>query len=576
VIGTLVHTFFERAAREPDRSAYRVLARGQSALGETISWGHWARSARAVARSLIASGVGEGDRILVFADNTPLWPVVDLGALMARVVSVGAYPTSAAAQLAQQLQDCGARWVFVDSPARLALLLSVRDQLPWPVHLVSHDAALDVSAAGVMRWEDFLAAGDVATRAPDSGDATTGNVRAELQRRLHAITPDDDALLIYTSGSTGEPKGARIPHRYLRASAESIAGTLSLTSDDSGVAFLPFCHAAERVFGLYVRIHTGMSAVLVEAPEDVFTATRLFEPTVFGGLPRLFEKLALAASRATDHAGAQHAIAELLGRRVRLATSGGATLPEAVALQLHAAGLTVLGAYGQTEHLCVAMNRPTHFRFDAVGSPMPGTTVRIADDGELLVQRGALTFAGYFGKPEDTRDAFTDDGVWLRTGDLAVQDADGMLRLIGRRKELIALSNGKKVAPLPIEAELVSSPLIAHAMCYGEGRHFLTALLQLERDGVEAFAARHGIAAAWPALADHDDVRAALQAHVNDVNSRRSRPEQVRAFTTTTKSWTVDSGALTPTLKLRRQRLTQQYQQELDAMYAHAGAGTAS
>ncbi len=574
--GTLVQTFLDRAARDPERLAFRVLARGHSALGPAISWGAWAHEAQAVARSLIAGGVMQGDRLLIFADNTPLWPIADLGALMAGVISVGAYPTSSAAQLLQQLHDCGARWVFVDSPARLSLVTSIRHGLPWPLHIVTQHDASEPVGADVLTWERFLALGDDAARAsaPENQGATS--VRHELQRRLHAVVPDDDALLIYTSGSTGEPKGARIPHRYLLASAQSIASTLSLTSEDSGVAFLPFCHAAERVFGLYVRVYTGMSAVLVEAPEEVFTATRLVAPTVFGGLPRLFEKLALAVAQANDGVSARAAIAATLGTNVRIATSGGATLPEAVAQRLHAAGLTVLGAYGQTEHLCVAMNRPDAFRFDAVGAPMPGTMVRIADDGELLVQRGALTFAGYFGKPAATRDAFTSDGAWLRTGDLAAQDPDGMLRLIGRRKEIIALSNGKKVAPLPIEAELVSSPLIARALCHGEGRHFLTALLQLEREGVELFAAACGITATWPALAGHVTVRDALQAHVDDVNSRRSRPEQVRTFAVSVVPWTVDGGELTPTLKLRRQRLTQQYQPEFDAMYARVGEGNAS
>lgn len=579
MIGTLVHTFLVRAGRHPDRLAYRVLPRGRAALGRAISWGEWADDVRAVARALISHEVCEGDRILIFADNTPMWPIVDLGALMARVISVGAYPTSAPEQLLQQLRDCGARCVFVDTPARLAILLALRGQLAWPIRIVADCETPAECASDVCSLAEFLATAADGVPASNAGVRRDTFIRAELQRRLHAITPDDDALLIYTSGSTGEPKGARISHRYLLASAESIADTLALTDADSGVAFLPFCHAAERVFGLYVRVYTGMSAVLVETPDDVFTAARLFEPTVFGGLPRLFEKLAIAAaqdSRDSQETGARAAIARLLGTRVRVATSGGAALPESVAGQLHAAGLTVLGAYGQTEHLCIAMNRPDAFRLDAVGMPMPGTTIRIADDGELQVQRGPLTFAGYFGKPDDTRDAFTRDGAWLRTGDLAVQDPDGMLRLIGRRKEIIVLSNGKKVAPLPIETELAGSPLIARALCHGEGRHFLTALLQLERASVEQFAAEHHLNAQWPALADHAAVRAQLQAHVDEVNSRRSRPEQVRAFEITVGPWTVEGGQLTPTLKLKRQQLTQQFQQRLDAMYERASAGLAS
>ncbi len=542
---SLVHVLLERAAATPDGVAYRVLSRGATALGETMTWREWARSAERVARALIARGVAVGDRILIFSDNRALWPIVDLGALMAGAVSVGAYPTSAAAQVASQLRDSGAQVVFVDSAARRNIVRSVRDQRAFnPAVVVDAPHAADAREPYESDWTSFLREGDV------HRDALDEHRRARLQ----ALTLDQDAMLIYTSGSTGEPRGARISHRYLLASAQSIAHTLGLQPSDSGVSFLPFCHAAERVFGMCVRLHVGMSAVLVEAPEDVFTATRLFEPTVFGGLPRLFEKLARAAQQAHTGADAARAIHALLGTRCRIATSGGAALDASVAEALHAAGLTVLGAYGQTEHLCIAMNRPDAARFDTVGPVMPGTTVRIADDGELLVQRSALTFSGYFEKPAESEAAFTADGEWLHTGDLAEQDADGSLRIVGRRKELIALSTGKKVAPLPIEAALSASPLIASAMCYGEGRRFLSAVLQLQPEAVRAL----------------PSIRSAVQAHVDTVNHALSRTEQVRAFVIATAPWTVETGELTPTLKLKRPVITAQFQDALDALYAES------
>ncbi len=540
---TLVHELLDRAAATPDGVAYRVLPRGATVLGDTITWRDWARAAESVARSLIARGLAVGDRILVFSDNRPLWPIVDLGALMAGVVCVGAYPTSAAAQIAAQLRDSGAQLVFVDTHARRDIVRSVRDQLSWNLTVVVDEpfagGGLEAFEAD---WSSFLGEGEGNREALD----------AALRARFESLSLDQDAMLIYTSGSTGEPRGARISHRYLLASAQSIAQTLSLHASDSGVSFLPFCHAAERVFGLYVRLHVGMSAVLVEAPEDVFTATRLFEPTVFGGLPRLFEKLARAAQLPSASSDAPHAIRALLGARCRIATSGGAALAPSVAETLHAAGLTVLGAYGQTEHLCVAMNKPGAERFDTVGHVMPGTHVRIADDGELLVRRNALTFSGYFGKPLETASAFTADGEWLHTGDLAELEPDGALRIVGRRKELIALSTGKKVAPLPIEAALCASPLIASAMCYGEGRRFLSAVLQLQSEAVAAL----------------PSIRTAVQAHVDVVNSALSRTEQVRAFVIATAPWSVETGEFTPTFKLKRPVIIAQYQHALDALYA--------
>ncbi len=542
---TLAHRLLDHAVSHPAEPAFAVFPRGGHAAPlDTITWREWSDRSQDVGAALIASGLKPGDHVLIFADNVPLWPIVDLGVLLARGVSVGAYPTSAPEQIVAQLLDCSARIVFVDTRARQELLTQLGSRIPWPLTVVCDD--------------------DPATALPTA----RLEHRAALRDGIAHIALDDDALLIYTSGSTGVPKGARISHRYLSASAASIAETLQLTANDSGMAFLPFCHAAERVFGLYVRLHVRMCAVLVEAPDDVWNAARVFEPTLFAGLPRLYEKLGDAIAPATDVDSAREILASYLGTRCRLATSGGATLPPAVAQHLQRVGLTVLGAYGQTEHLCVAMNRPDAFRFDAVGRPMPGTEIRIADDGELLVRRGDLTFSGYFGKAQATREAFTDDGAWLRTGDLAAVDRDGMLRLTGRRKELIALSNGKKVAPLPVEADLTASPLIAGAMCHGEGRHFLTAVLAVDEQAVSALASMRGVHGHWPAVAHDPAVLAAVQAHVDTVNATRSRPEQVRAFAVTTDTWAVTTGELTPTLKIRRAVVSERYAALLAALYA--------
>lgn len=546
---TLVHRFLSRAEQQPHEVAYDVLARGAAALGEPIPWGAWAAHSRQLAQQLIEIGLQPGECVLIFADNHPVWPIADIAVLLARGVSVGAYPTSAVAQLSAQLRDCKARMVFVDNAHRAEMMRAAAADVSWPVQVMTARDALH------------------AANAPAKSDVLAGETARELSERIAQIGSDDIALLIYTSGSTGEPKGARISHRYLSASASSIATTLELTGRDTGVSFLPFCHAAERVFGMYVRIAVGMRAVLVESPDDVWTACRLFEPTVFGGLPRLFEKIAARAALAPDPESARAMVAGMVGRHCRVATSGGAPLPAAVAEQLRDAGLTVLGAYGQTEHLCIAMNRSSANRLDSVGTPMPGTEVRIADDGELLVRRSALTFSGYHDRPDATREAFTPDGEWLRTGDLAEQDADGMLRITGRIKELIALSNGKKVAPLPIEAELAASPLINAAVCVGEGRPFLSAILQLDHALVGELTSIAGANDEQVPTANSASVRRALWDHVALVNSARSRPEQIREFVLTTDEWSVANGAYTPTHKLRRAELVERYRHLIDPLY---------
>jgi long-chain acyl-CoA synthetase len=250
-------------------------------------------------------------------------------------------------------------------------------------------------------------------------------------------------------------------------------------------------------------------------------------------------------------------------------------MPIAVAQHLADLGLPILGAYGQTEHLCIAMNRPSRVRFDTVGEPMPGTTVHIADDGELLVARGPLTFNGYWGKAEETRAAFTDDGAWLHTGDRAELAADGTLRITGRIKEMLALSTGRKVAPAPIESALNASPFIAHAVCHGEGRKFLSALLSPRQTVVQAWARSEGIDTPWPALLEHPHVQALFADAVSRVNRDLARTDRVQRFVVIAHELSVEDGTLTPTLKVVRQVIGERFAPLFDAMYEKEPASRA-
>lgn len=613
---TATRLFLDRAHRHPRRVAYRELAAGGAPADALLTWGEWAEAARRFAGALVADGVQPGDRVAILAGSTTLWPIADLGALMAGAVSVGIYPTSAPAQLQRIVDDCGARVLVVDSAGQLAKAHAVRGELPRLRTIVAADPFGEPfgDAAG---WGAFLARG---------ADALAAGAALEVDRRIVDASPSDTAILIYTSGSTGEPKGAELPHRYLVASAESIVSALGLRDDDTTLSFLPFCHAAERIFGLWSRVMAGMEAGLVADHARVWEAARAYGPTLFGGLPRFYEKayealtaahlsaagderaawdrtLRLGAERSRllragrpvpaalhrewEEAGAPFfaRARSLFGGRLRRATSGGAVLPAEVAEYLDALGITVLGAYGLTEHLCVAMNRPDAYRFDAAGPPMPGTEVRIADDGEILVRRGELTFAGYHGHPAETRDAFTPDG-WLATGDLGELLDNGSLRVSGRKKELIALSTGKKVAPLPIEAALAQDPWIGQAMLYGEGERFISALISLrptmlrgwraDADGARSTSA-NGNGGGGDAVTDgngliirHPDLLSLVQAAVDRVNANLSRTEQIRRFVVIGRELTAEDGELTPTLKLRRGVVAEKFRGELEALYRSA------
>lgn len=590
---TAVSLFLARAARHPERVAMRVLEGARA--GDSLTWGGWAGEAWRFAAALIRAGHRPGEPVAILAGNGPAWPIADLGALLAGGVGVGIYPTSAPAQLAQILADCGAGVLVVDSGEQLAKARAVRAAAPTLRTIVCWEGAPAPGGAEV-EWEAWLATG---------GDPAA---RAEAERRAAAVRPADAAILIYTSGSTGAPKGARIPHRYLAASTASIAASLGLREGDSSLSFLPYCHAAERVFGLYTRIRCGMEAGLLGDHAEVYAAARRYGPTVFGGLPRFYEKV-YEALRA-EEAGARGAVAGRWGRvvelgrrrsrlrragepvpptlevewaelgaplfarvrayfggRVRVATSGGAAFPTEVAEYLDALGLTVLGAYGLTEHLCVAFNRADRYTFDSAGPPMPGTELRIAADGEILVRRGPLTFDGYHGLPGATRAAFSADGEWLLTGDLGSLDSRGMLRVTGRKKELIALSTGKKVAPLPIEARLVEEPWISQAVLYGEGRKFVTALLALRRHVVEGWARERGLDPADPTLLSRPELLAEVQGAVDRVNAALSRPERVRRWILLARELSAERDELTPTLKVRRPVIAQRYGADLDALY---------
>lgn len=545
VMRTIVDALRHHAAHTPERVALRTMD------GAIITWRELAARAETVARALVASGVRPGDRVAVLAKNSLVWPLADLGTLCAGAISVGLYPTSSPEQVAVVLNDCGARVLIVDDDTQLEKVRAVRASVPALATVVAWGGAGD----GAVTWDAWLQTRDVTLPAPPA--------------------PDDDAVLIYTSGSTGVPKGARISHACLVATAESIRGVLGFTSDDTSMSFLPFCHAGERMFGHATRVWIGIEAMLVDDVASVFAVASSYHPTIYGGLPRVFEK-AYEAMRAAEQGAAspddarervEAARLAHFGARVRRVTSGGAALPVAVAEYLDAHGVRVLGAYGQTEHLCVAMHRPAQYNFTSVGLPMPGTEWRIADDGEVLIRRSALTFSGYWQRDDETRDAFTDDGAWLQTGDLGSVDADGFLTITGRKKELIALSSGKKVAPLPIEAALSNGPWIEHAVLFGEGRHFISALFTLRGETLRAWAAGAGVRGAADALQAHDAVRAAVQAQVDAVNATLSRPEQVKRWVLSPTPFTVETGELTPTLKLKRRDVTQRYAALMAPLY---------
>ena len=481
---------------------------------EAISWQRFEQETYDFATALLSLDLKRGGTVCILMGNVPEWPISDIGTIIAGGIGVGLYPTSSAEQIAYIINHSDAEFVLVDTREQLQKVLSVREQLPKVRHVI----ALDTS------YQDFIA----------RGQTERSRFAPLLKERAEGAKPDDIAIMVYTSGTTGPPKGACLSHRYIINSVESLRQTIPIYDTDVSFSYLPFCHVAERISGLYNRLYAGASAYFVDDLARLGEYMLEVKPTVFASLPRFFEKIyaRIVSDGATN-------VKDYFGGRVRLLTSGGAPLPLEVAEFFAAAGLPILQAYGLTENVCVAFNRPNNYKFGTVGPPMPGCEVRIADDREILV-RSEMMFSGYYKAPDETAKMFADG--WLLTGDLGEFDEDGFLKIIGRKKELIVTSTGKKVSPTLIENMLKENHLISQAMVYGEGRSYLVALITLN------------------APADVQEI-------INNVNRRVSSTESIKRFAILDRDFEIARDEITPTGKLKRDIITNRFRDVLNQLY---------
>jgi long-chain acyl-CoA synthetase len=493
-----------------------------------ISWRRFEEEAVDFGTALLSLGLKRAGSVCILMGNVPEWPICDIGTIMAGGVGVGLYPTSSAEQIAYIINHSDAEFVLVDSREQLQKVLSVRDQLANVRHII----ALDSQTTG-----DVFSYTDVIAR----GQSERSRFADVLKERAEGASPDDIAIMVYTSGTTGPPKGACLSHRYIINSVESLRQTIPIYDTDVSFSYLPFCHVAERISGLYNRLYAGASAYFVDDLTRLGEYMLEVKPTVFASLPRFFEKVHSQAvmNKSTS-------LRDYFGGRIRLVTSGGAPLPLEVAEFFAAAGLPILQAYGLTENVCVAFNRPDNYKFGTVGPPMPGCEVRLAHDNEILV-RSEMMFSGYYKAPEETAKVFSDG--WLLTGDLGEFDEDGFLKIIGRKKELIVTSTGKKISPALLENMLKEHHAISQAMVYGEGRSYLVALITLN------------------ALASRETV----QEIVDSVNRRVSSTESIKRFAILERDFEIARDEITPTGKLKRDVITTEFRDVIQKLYLGLG-----
>ena len=586
--------FAGQVERYGDRDAFYV-RRGGGWSG--ITWESFGREAHEFACALAARGLKSGGSVCILMGNVPEWPFADLGTIIAGGVSVGLYPTSSAEQCQYIINHSDAEFVLVDTDAQLDKVMRVRDALPKVRTIVTLDEAAARAHEGVVGYREFL----------QSGRDGREHLEQGITRRAREARTDDVVIMVYTSGTTGLPKGACLSHRYVLGSVESLQGVVPLNERDVAFSYLPYCHVAERISGLYTRMQAGATTYFVDDALKLWDYVLEVQPTVFASLPRFFEKVHARVVSDLDSAAPEEQrrfveglsigreisrlrqagdvvptdlrekfereaatvverVKRYFGGRIRLATSGGAPLPAEIAELFDAAGLPILQAYGLTENVCVAFNRPDNYRFGTVGPPMPGCEIKIAADGEILV-RSKMMFSGYYKEPEKTAEIFDGEG-WLLTGDLGELDRDGFLKITGRKKELIVTSTGKNIAPALIENRLKEHHLVSHALVYGDGKSYLVALLTLNAAEALAFARVHGI--------DHEDfadlvrkeeTRALVRSIVESVNERVSTTEAVRRFAILDHDLSVEADEVTPTMKLKRKVVGERYRDVLEGLY---------
>ncbi len=586
--------FRERVAQYAGRDVFYV-RRGGEWYGS--SWEKFGEDTHALASALLASGLTRGAAVCVLMGNVPEWPVCDLGIIAAGGVSCGLYPTSSAEQCRYIIEHSDAEFVFADTAAQLEKVLSVREGLTKVRQFVVLDAEAARGLAGVLSFAEFLRL----------GEERREETAAELRARAEGARADDTAIMVYTSGTTGLPKGACLSHRYVINSVESLRETVPVYDTDVAFSYLPYCHVAERISGLYNRLYAGAAAYFVDDLLNLGQYMLEVRPTVFASLPRFFEKIharvltdlerepdevqrrfrqALETGRRVVRLrqSKEEVPAELLddyesnarpvlrrvkdyfGGRLRVATSGGAPLPLEVAEFFAAADLPILQAYGLTENVCVAFNRPDGYKFGTVGPPMPGCEVRIETDGEILV-RSEMMFSGYYKEPLKTAEVLRDG--WLLTGDIGEQDADGFLKITGRKKELIVLSTGKNVAPALVENMIKEHHLVSHAYVHGDGRSYLVALVTLNPQEAEEHARARGIAyTTFEELAASEEMRDLVSSIIESANRRVSTSESVKKFVILPRDFRPDLDEVTPTLKLKRDVVARNFRDVLRSLYA--------
>jgi long-chain acyl-CoA synthetase len=581
VAGNLTNLISERAHFEPERV---IVSRPLGDGWQPVTAKAYEEEIKAVAKGLVANGVSFGDRVAIMAKTRYEWTVLDFAIWYAGAVPVPIYETSSAEQVEWILTDSSAVGIIVETPALAELVQPVLHSSCKKVWNITYNALATLTHEGKDVSDD------------------------EIAKRREKLKPETLATLIYTSGTTGKPKGVQLTHGNFLSECGNVvngASDLFLKPGGSTLLFLPVAH----VFGRMVQIgsitaglHLAHCSDLTKLPSDLAS----FKPTFVLAVPRIFEKIFNGAEAKAQAAGKGkifHKAAEVaiaysksldskkispllklqhglfdklvytkirtgLGGRVEAAISGGAPLGERLGHFYRGAGIRVLEGYGLTETTAGAtLNLTSAHRVGSVGKPIPGTTIKIAEDGEVLI-KGPIVMQGYWQNDAANKEVFTSDG-YFKSGDLGKIDEEGYLSIVGRKKELIVTAGGKNVAPAVLEDRLRSHPLISQCMVVGDNKPFIAALITIDPDAIKPWAvANKKEGASIADLAKDPTLQAVIQTAVDETNKAVSRAESIRKFTILPVDFTIPGGQLTAKLSVKRHVVSQQFAREIDELFA--------
>ncbi len=586
--------FFDKRQSMPDKVGYMFKEEGQwksVTFKEAVDW------AEKIAAAFASLGIQKGDKVSIISANRIEWAMCDYASMALGALLVPIYPSLLPNQVKYILNDCEAKIVLVSDEMQMEKVDEIKNELQFAQHFFVFDPPENLKEP----WKPFSAVSDMGSEFLKKNPDYVTNAMKNVDR-------SDWATIIYTSGTTGEPKGAVLTHGNFLSNIEAVISVIDLYSEDTYLSFLPLSHVFERMAGHFLSNHQGATVAYAESIDTVAENMLEIRPTVMVSVPRLYEKIyariienvemgspvkrkifywSIGVGRKYVHhimkkqpipfaLNARFKIAkklvfdklsERVGGQLRFFVSGGAPLSAEIAEFFASAGLIILEGYGLTETSpVISVNLLDNFKFGTVGPPLPNVEVKIAEDGEILT-RGPHVMVGYFKKEEATKEVIDEEG-WFHTGDIGLIDEDGFLKITDRKKNIIVTSGGKNIAPQPIENALTTTQYIEQAVVIGDKRKYCTAIIVPALEAVKNWAAEQGKTVnTYDDLLKLEGLRELIRQEIDKVNTNLARYETIKDFIFAKEPFSIDSGELTPSLKVKRNVVEQRYRQEIDQMY---------